>query len=249
VGLAYLPTARRLIVTDSEVDETSLWARTNVWFTTLKGRPTRAFSTARYTKEPTDVAVGKGGRILYFSDDDLHRIFIVRRGPDHRWGTRDDPVSSFSTLPFSSHDPEGLAFGAGSLFVTDGKATHLVFRLSPGPDGRFDGAPPEGDDVVTQFDTGPFGLSVPEDVMFDHASHHLYITGRGSRVILITTLDGALLGSVAIAFSGIAGPAGIALAPASDGTASTHVYVSARGVDNTVDPNENDGRMFEFALS
>jgi hypothetical protein len=68
-------------------------------------------------------------------------------------------------------------------------------------------------------------------------------------VILITTLDAALLGSVAIAFSAIVGPAGIALAPASDGTASTHVYVSARGVDNTVDPNENDGRMFEFALS
>ena len=249
VGLAYMPTERRLIITDSEVEETSLWAGANVWFTTLKGRPTRSFSTTRYTKEPTDVAVGRKGLTLYFSDDDLHRIFIVHRGADRRWGTRDDPVSSFSTLSFGSHDPEGLAFGARSLFVTDGKETHLVFRLRPGPDGRFDGTAPVGDDVVTQFDTAPLGLSVPEDVVFDHVSHHLYLTGHRSRVILITTLAGALVGSIDISASGIMFPAGIALAPASDGTASTHVYVTARGVDNNIDPTENDGRLFEFALS
>jgi DNA-binding beta-propeller fold protein YncE len=248
-GITYMPAERRLIVTDSEVDETNVWAGKNVWFTTLKGRPIRSFSTARYTKEPTDVAVGKKGLTLYFSDDDLHRIFIVHRGPDRRWGTWDDPVSSFSTLSFGSRDAEGIAFGGRSLFVTDGKVTHLIFRLRPGPNGRFDGAPPAGDDVVTQFDTGPLGLSVPEGVAFDHASHHLYITGRRSRVILITTVNGALLNRIDISFSGIVYPSGIALAPASDGSSKTHVYVVARGVDNNADPGENDGKLFEFALA
>jgi hypothetical protein len=27
-----------------------------------------------------------------------------------------------------------------------------------------------------------------------------------------------------------------------------HLYVAARGIDNSVDPGENDGRIFELAL-
>ncbi|MGQ4818307.1 hypothetical protein ACQ1ZK_14310, partial [Enterococcus faecium] len=43
--------------------------------------------------------------------------------------------------------------------------------------------------------------------------------------------------------------AGIALAPASDGSGAQHLYIVDRGVDNDFNPDENDGRFYEMAVT
>jgi len=42
---------------------------------------------------------------------------------------------------------------------------------------------------------------------------------------------------------------GVAIVPPADPSSPTTVYVTDRGVDNAVNPAENDGRIFVFALS
>jgi hypothetical protein len=42
--------------------------------------------------------------------------------------------------------------------------------------------------------------------------------------------------------------AGLALAPSSGTPDQNSLYVVARGVDNGADPNENDGKVYEFEL-
>jgi DNA-binding beta-propeller fold protein YncE len=185
--------------------------------------------------------------MLFICDDDLDRVFRWRRGPDLRWGTKDDRVSSFGTDAFGSSDPEGLAIAPGEMFVVDGAGTE-VYRITPGPNGRFDGVAPEGDDRVSSFDTSDLGLQEPEGAVFDPATGDLYLVSRRDHVIVRATVSGELVESFDISDSGIRRPSDITLAPASDGSAAIHAYLTDRGTDNAASPDENDGRIFEFAL-
>jgi DNA-binding beta-propeller fold protein YncE len=251
MGLAYQASTGRLIVSDSEVEETKVFAGTNVWLRTTSGKPRGKFDTTSYSIEPTDVAARSGGRVMFFVDDNQDRVFRIRVGHDGRWGTDDDKIFSFSTRPFGSRDPEGLGFGDGSLFITDGINTQ-VYRLDSGANERFDGIAPGGDDTVTSFDTAALGMDDPEDVAYDAATARLYLASRADRAIAVSTTFGDLIEVIDLSASGILYPSGIALAPGSS-TAATHIFVADRGVDNNPeqggDPNENDGRIFEFALS
>jgi hypothetical protein len=246
-GLTYMRGADRLVVTDAEVEEMPLWRGRNVWFTGLDGWPTGGWSTTRWTREPSGIAV-MGRRTLYVTDDDRDTLYRIRRGPDERWGTADDRVSRISTVDFGSRDPEGVCIGAGSIFVIDGTG-HTVFRLTRGANGRFDGAPPAGDDQVTSFDTLGLGLRDPEGGYYDASARELYLISRKDLVIVRATPSGDLIESIDISDSGILRPADIALAPGSADASVTHVYIVDRGVDNNTDPRENDGRLFEFELS
>jgi DNA-binding beta-propeller fold protein YncE len=254
-GIAYFPGGRRFIVVDSEIEEAPHphWKGVNVWIVGLKGRVLRSFSTLRYSKEPTDVAVGPGGNTLFFSDDSQDEIHIVHKGRDHIWGTKDDLVRSFSTKSFGSRDPMGLAYGAGSLFVTDGDNSaynpHKVYRIRPGKNHIFNGAPPVGDDIVTSFDTLALGIAQPEDVAFAPLSGRLWIVGQKSKRIVVSTLAGVQTNSWDISPFGVLFPSGIALAPPSNGSKGRHIYVTDAGEDNNAVPLENDGRIFEFALT
>jgi hypothetical protein len=256
-GLAYHRFARRLLVVDSEVEETPRWEGANIWMTTLAGGTRRAWSLRRFTQEPTDIAFGDR-RTLYISDDNADRIFRVRRGPDLRWGTRDDAVTSFRTEPFGSGDPEGLELARGSLWITDGVDTR-VYRVRPGGNGRFDGVAPAGDDVVTSFLTNvPFpmafrGARDPEDVAFNPADGFLYVVSRMDPTLFRFTLDGAPVDAIDLEASapGLDTPAGVTLAPGSSAPGEQHVYVTDRGIDNNPpgNPRENDGRLYEFRLT
>jgi len=250
-GLAYLTGQKALILVDSEVEETSHWAGANVWFVKPGQRVVKMFKTTGYSDEPTDVALGRGGATLYITDDSADRIFVVRKGADSRWGTADDTVTPIMSRSFGSRDPAGIAFGAKSLFVTDGDNTtsdHRVYRLRPGANGIFDGAAPAGDDVVTSFDTNPLGITHPSDVVFRPGSRHLFLVSAEEDVIVEATLRGALVNTWDISNTSIISPAGIAFGAGSQDPTVTHLYVADRGIDNDGAPNENDGRLFEFAV-
>jgi hypothetical protein len=260
-GLGYMRKTNQLIVCDSEVDETNHWKRANVWIVSLRGKVKRSFSTRAYSSEPTDCAMLKAGGPLYITDDSQDKVFIVRAGKDRTIGTKDDVVTSFSTRSFGSRDPNGIDIAPNhSLLVSDGNNgttagagnRQRVFRIKPGPNGVFDGAPPVGDDVVTSWGTARLGVREPEDVAYDPYTNQVVLISGADDVIVIATLAGKLVKTFDISGSGIVHAAGVAVAPGSFNKAVRHVYVSDRGIDNnsgpTPRPNENDGRIFEFGV-
>ncbi len=244
-GIAYSSAMRRLIVTDGEVEETVHFQGANAFRARRSGALVGAFDLTGVSREPAGVAVRpRSRRLLYVADDNANRIFVVRSGPDRRWGTGDDRVRWISTRAFGSEDPEGLAYGEGSLFVADGRNAEVIRIVCR---RRCDGPPPEGDDVVRRFDTSALGLTDPEGVDLDPSSGHLFIVSRRERQIAETTLRGDLVALHDISSSSIRHPSGIAVVPRREGRPL--LYVLDRGVDNNQDPGENDGRIFVFSVT
>ncbi|MGH7495576.1 MAG: DUF7594 domain-containing protein, partial [bacterium] len=118
----------------------------------------------------------------------------------------------------------------------------------PGPNGRFDGQSPAGDDQAYHFDTNSLDIPDPEAVEFNSNSGTLYLTGRGSKKVIETTTSGILLSIIDIAFLNAKNPSGLAQAPGSFNPAQKNLYIVARGIDNDSNPNENDGRVYEISL-
>ena len=250
-GIAWDPSTGRLIISDSEVDEMPLYAGVNLYTSTLSGEQVAGGGTTLpWSKEPTGVAYRPGTDTLFVSDDDQDRIFQVRRGADGRFGTGDDgALTSFSTAGIGNTDPEDVAVDMdvttdGNLLVVDGKNKE-VFEYSPGADRVFG----TSDDAVVQFDVYRHGARDPEGIV-----HHpgrntvLVLDGRTNKIYEVTR-RGELLNVISIVAANPVKAAGIALAPASDGSGAQNLYIVDRGVDNNVDPGENDGRFYEMSVA
>ncbi len=252
-GLAFLPSGRLLVV-DSEVEETAVDEGKNMWRITTSGDVLKTFSTESFTKEPTDVAVDPRG-IWYISDDGDHngvrgRIFVRNLGPDGKYGTRDDTRRSFGTGTFGAEDVEALAFGADSLWIGTGSGRE-VYRIDPGPNGRIDGkdAGLGGDDVITSFSVAAFGVTDLEGVEFG-PNRHIYVLGNQQNAnILELTKAGALVRSIDLSGVPLRAPSDLAWGPASGNPDNKNFYIADRGVDNNADPSENDGRIFEVKIT
>lgn len=249
-GLAYRADTGRLVICDGEVDEMAIYAGANVWETSPAGIVATSTNTLGFSREPTDVVVNPSGGRWYFSDDDRRRVFEVNLGADGRLGTGDDVVTSFATSAFDSGDPEGLTFDTsrGHLIIADGVNAE-IYDVDPGPNGRFDGIPPAGDDRVSHFDTGALGYPDPEGVDYNADSHTLFIVSRGVRRVLETTISGTVIREIDVGFlTGLKAAAAVVYAPSSTGDGQKSLFIADRAVDNDVDPNENDGRVFEVSI-
>jgi DNA-binding beta-propeller fold protein YncE len=246
-GLTYRRSAKRLLVSDPEVDETSLWQRKNIFEATTRGVLRRTGRVSPTSLEPEDVAWDNSAGALYVADDDKDKIFRINPGPDGRIGSRDDSVSTaLTTSTFGINNPEGLAYRVKdkSLFITDPDAD-LVVHVLRGPDGAFG----TGDDVRRSFDAFAIGLREVEDAEWDPRTRHLLVVSSAEEdIIAEVTPRGSLVRTLDISAANLIQPAGITLAPGSDVATQTHIYVSDRGEDNDTNPGENDGRIFEFRV-
>jgi len=245
-GVAYLPGVGRLLAVDGEVDEMSIFNDANVFETALGGTLFDAYDLTGITREPAGVAWNANNGRFFVSDDNRDRIYQIDPGGDGFLGTPDDQTTSFNTRNFNSTDPEGLGFdsGRGTLYVADGTGSE-IYIVDPGNNGVFDGAPPEGDDHVNNFDTAALGLLDPEGVEYDDVNNSLYIVST-KRVLIETTTSGSLIRNIGINFA--SKPSGIAIAPGSSNSTARNLYLSDRAVDNGVDPNENDGKIYEIGF-
>lgn len=250
-GITYIPATNMLWISDGEVDEIpALDERINLFGVTLDGTLVATGSTRPYSYEPTDAAYNPHNGHIFYSDDNAKQLFEVNPGDDGIHGTRDDVVTSFSTTAFGASDPEGLAYDAGSgdLFISS-SADSKVFRVNAGDNAIFDGvASSGGDDVVTSFDTTSFNLLNPQGIDYDPTTGNLLLVGRDVSHIYEVSTAGHLVRMLAIEVPGASSLAGIVVAPGSRNPAVTSYYVVDRGVDNNYDPNENDGRLYEFTL-
>jgi hypothetical protein len=144
---------------------------------------------------------------------------------------------------------EGISYDPtrGVIYVASG-ADQKIFTISPGENGGFDGTPSKGgDDVATSFDTLPLGISDPEGVEYDPVHDVLFVPASMTSIAMLTP-DGQLLDMFDVSQLNAHKLAGLALAPSSVDPDLTSLYVADRGIDNNHDPNENDGKIYEFLI-
>lgn len=266
-GIAYVPFdgVGHLLIADGEVDETldsiTLYEGANLFETSLSGKLLRTFTTATtaaypnpaaYSNEPAGIAYNPADGHLFISDDDMRRVFEVEYGTNN-------VLHTFSTAAFGNRDPEGLAFKVGKLadpaddvlFILDGTNAE-VYKVMRGPNGVFDGVSPAGDDRVTHFDTESLGIIDPEGIEFD-TLNRLFIVGKPETRLAHVYTQGARIRMLDISAANAHKPAGLALGPGSLGLRDPtpklkNIYISDRGINNESDPNENDGKVYEFSL-
>ncbi len=247
-GVDYVPSLDSLLISDGEVEEMAIYQGANVWEVSRAGAVRRSFTTTSYTNEPTGVGFNGSNGHLFFSDDNQKEIWEVVAGSDGRFGTSDDVRTHFDTNAFGSGDPEGVAYGAGVLWIADGVNAE-VYRVAPGANGKFDGvAASGGDDQVTHFDTSALGVGDPEGVAYDAAAGQLLVVGKPATQVARVTTSGSLVEMIDVSAASAKKPAGLAYGPGSLDPGVASLWIVARGLDNSDDPNENDGKLYEFAL-
>ncbi|HEY7525718.1 MAG TPA: hypothetical protein VIA82_02665 [Candidatus Limnocylindria bacterium] len=239
----------QLLVVDSEVDETIRDKGKNIWRISRHGTVQRTMSTKPWSREPTDIASDVTRNVWYFSDDlpfsgVKGRIYVKGLGADHIYGTSDDHRRSFSTALFTpaSHDPEGLAFGDGNLWVSDG-STGFVYKIDPGPNSKIEGV--GSDDVITALDLSGVASDI-EGIEF--ADHRLFIVAnrKNADILEINPADGTVIRAFDLSTAGVRHPSALAYGPSSISPSQKSFYVADRGVDNAGHPNENDGKIVEL---
>ena len=125
-GVAWDPSEDRLLVSDSEVNEMSIFTGDNFFETTRFGSVLRVRSTMDFSDEPTGVAIDRPGNRIFISDDTgTDRVYTIELGPDGRFYTSDDHVYSFATGDYGSDDPDCLCPDAD----LDGLRARLVVGL------------------------------------------------------------------------------------------------------------------------
>ena len=269
-GIAYIRHKGGLLVSDSEVDEMP-WLfdvnQVNLFPLSLGGSavPLPGIPGAPYnsdpgvekpwaSQEPSGLAYDPAGHRLFVSNDDKAQIYIVQPGTDGYYGTPDDwPSTRASTGHFHldalNADAEDVTYNPanGHLYTIDGVGAE-VYEYSPGADDLFGTV---DDPAVTHFDVYAYGATDPEGIVYYPAHGTLLVLEHRTKLVFEVSLDGlSLLQTIdvgAMSTSSDSWAAGLALAPASDGSAVTHVYLVDRAVDNGADPLENDGRMYEMA--
>jgi hypothetical protein len=246
-GLVYLPLSNHLFMSDSEVEETvsgiTHFAGANLWEMTLAGSVTRtanissvAPTVVPMTNEPTGVTWDSDNGHFFFSDDNACKIYNLNPGEDGLVGTAGDSWTSFSTTVGGICDSEDVTYGGNNqLFVMDGTNREVYQYTTAGS-------------LVSHFDVAAFGVVDPEGIAFNSDSGTLFILSNSSnRIIVETAITGELLQTINVSANYAPAPAGLAYAPASDGSGVKHFYIVDRGVDNNNDPNIVDGKMFEMS--
>ena len=248
-GITYIPISNSLLVVDSEANEWDSYTGENLYPLDLLGQQLGTISEFPFTNEPTGLEYNPINNHLFVSDDVAKQIFEVDPGVDGLYRTTDDIVTSFDTEIFDSGDPEGIAFDSsnGVLFLADGISSR-IFRISSGPNGVFDGVAPDGDDEVTRFDTGSFGLRDPEGIVYASDTGNLLVVGGPGEIMIEMTTTGQIVRIIDISEADPASPGGVTVAPASSNPAMMSVFITDAGLDLPNAPDANDGRVYELSL-
>ncbi|MCC0179401.1 SdiA-regulated domain-containing protein [Waterburya agarophytonicola K14] len=238
-GIVLIGNSNILLISDSEVNENPVFQGDNLYEVNLNGDLLNTGNVLEISSEPTGLAYNPNNGNLFISDDtdNSRRIYQVDGGNDGIFGTSDDiEVSNFRTIPFGSNDAEDVAYStsSGNLFVSDGSSSTIYEVTTNG-------------NLISSFSTTNFGLSDPEGIGFDTQSGNLFIVGEPTTTVFEVASNGTLVQTIDISIVNPIQPAGIEIASSSDGSGRS-IYIVDRGVDERDDPNENDGRLYEFSL-
>ncbi len=238
-GIAYLPGEDRLMIGDSEVEEMAIYAGVNLWKITRLGAVIDTGTTSpALSDEPTGLSYKASSNTLLVSDDDKDRVTRDNPGVDGRFGTGDDSTSYFTTTSTGNGDCEDLTYypDADHVFTVDGVNKEVYrYQMSNGA-------------LVSQFDVGAYGALDPEGIAYDATTNSLFVLDGASDAIYNVDLTGNLIQVIGLGAANGVKPAGIAVAPASNGSGQRNLYIVQRGIDNDGNPTENDGAMYEMSI-
>ncbi|HXQ37089.1 MAG TPA: hypothetical protein VN843_23970, partial [Anaerolineales bacterium] len=262
-GIAYWSPTGKLLISDTEIEEAPqpFWDGFNVFQSTLTGSLSSNCTTFtsfplslaynNFTDEPSGITFKPDHTHIFFSDDTLKKIFDVSLGLDNTYCTSDDTVTSVAVgiAPFNVGDPEDIAYGQNKLYIGGGQEGEVyVFDL--GANGVLGG----GDDssgALTHFDTVALGFSDVEGIAYNDTDGTLYIVSTIDNDTYLgeLTTSGTLLRAYDLSYLGHVRRSGLTVAPASTDPSSNNIYIVSRGVDNAVDPNNNDGKIWEIDIT
>jgi hypothetical protein len=266
-GITFLGSTSRLVISDSEVDETVHFSGTNIFVVDLSGSLVDRWSTLAFSEEPTAIIVNPDNGHLFVADDNAVKLAIasaydgvdqihpgpevteIDPGPDKLYLTEDDVITFIPTQSFGSSDPEGLAYDTEQkhLLVLD-DTTHQIYELSPGANGVYEGLVPGADDHVITYDLSYLNMTQIKGLTYNSSNGHLYLVGKPNTHIIETTITGRLVQMIDITAISTVALSDLVFAPSSVDPSKTNLFVTDRGIDNNRDPNENDGKVFEIAL-
>jgi hypothetical protein len=244
-GITYDKRSDHLVISDSEIDQTAKWRGKNLFITGRGGRLYGSRTLEKATHEPEDIAWDDHRQVLYVVSDDQDQVFRFRRGPDDVLGTADDRVHAvLHTRRFGSSNAQGLDFRVHKrMLILADAVLDRIYEVRPGSDGHFD----TRDDVVTSFSTQSLSFDYPTGVAFDEKSNRLFIVGPHQNEIVETTMGGDLVETIDLSGTTIRSAQGITIAPGTNG-GHHHLFLVDAGRDDSVVPDANDGRVFEFAI-
>ncbi|OSP53623.1 hypothetical protein BV911_16935 [Pseudoruegeria sp. SK021] len=229
-AIAYNPFSNRLIMADSEVDEAPFLQKNTLFTLDLNGT-LKSSSNLKYTDEATGLAMDTQSGTLFITDDDQYRVFAVNPNKPGK------VLWEFDTLALGGNDPEDIAFDAntGNLFIVNGLDRTIIEV-----DQR-------GTHLVDSFVLSSEILD-PEALAYDSDEEVFYVGGGFSASIWKLDRDGAILDEITILEGARSSDLNrrvnvkdIELAPASDGSGETHLYVADYGWSH-----EADGRLIEI---
>ena len=255
-GIVYMPAQDRLLIADSEVNESGLYRGSNLFTATRTGSGSGSGTLlargnlAETSAEPAGIGFNPSDRTLYVSDDDRDRVSVVRPGPDGVHGTADDIVSRFSTSAFGSGDPEDVEYdpASGHLFVCDGAGIE-IYDVNP-----VNGAFGDGNDVVTHFDLARYGARECEGLGLDASRNALLAVDWRTDNIYELSMGGAHLRTLRLTAIPTSNSvvADVTTAPSSnpnDSPSALSYWIVDRHVDNQAqNPPPIDGLLYEMSL-
>ena len=144
--------------------------------------------------------------------------------------------------------PDGSSVNK-KLYIAGGQG-RKVYEFDLGADGVLGG----GDDstgALPQFDTVALGFSDVEGIAYNATDNTLYIVSTIDNDTYLgeTSTSGNLLRAYDLSYLGHVRRSGLTIAPSSIDPSSNNVYIVSRGVDNAVDPNNNDGKIWEIDIT
>jgi hypothetical protein len=250
-SLTYLPGSNTLLMTDGEVEETvggiTHFEGVNVWELTLDGSEVVhtgniskvAPTSVPMTQEPVGVTWQPTTGHFFVTEDGGKKVYNLNPGADGDMGNSGDTWTSFSTTANgnSNGDPEGITYDTlrNELWVADGVNAEIYHYETDGT-------------LIGHFDVSTYGVGDPETVEYNAASDTLFVLSnrQSGPIIVEVTTSGALIQTIDVSAAAEWRPAGLAYAPASNGSGAMRFYWADREIDNNNDPRIVDGKIFEF---
>lgn len=228
-GIAYIPSLGKLLIADSEHDESPFYSNINLFSLQLDGTYVGNYSLTSFSKEPTGLAYNSNNGYLYIPDDDQQEVFWVSpANPSVKLG-------SFDTGYLGLLDTEDIKVDpvTGHIHMLDGVLKQMIELTDHG--------------VFVNSVSLPSVMKDAEALAYD-PTHDIYFVASGAsskiwaidpQANILATID------VLSSYSPTAKIKGMELAPSSDpndGNALS-LYVSDYGSDQ-----QNDGRLYEIHL-
>ncbi|MBE9066334.1 hypothetical protein IQ260_06680 [Leptolyngbya cf. ectocarpi LEGE 11479] len=244
-GVTFDSASGNLVLDDGEVNEIAIFQGVNVWEFTTSGTVVDTGNTLDFPTggvEPTGISYNPANGHFFFSNDLSGDVITETDGNGSAGDVPGGVVNQFNSSSggSGSTDSEGVAFadlpGGPFLFIAGGINGEVYqFTLSG--------------TLVNQFDTAGDGFTDPEGIVYDSVTGNLFITG-GDPVVGEYTTTGTLVNTYDISTSPtIDRPAGIVIAPSSQGGGGRSFYIVDRGEDSDAGNIQNDGQVHEFSIA